>query len=102
MPVASLLDIAAMKIEAIASRGAKKDFFDLYFICRSAPGLQGALEAFEKRFASAHPDRMHRLKALVYFEDAEHEPDPELVHPARWSDVRAYFEDALRSLWSKE
>jgi hypothetical protein len=29
VPVASLADIAAMKIEAIASRGARKDFVDL-------------------------------------------------------------------------
>jgi predicted nucleotidyltransferase component of viral defense system len=34
MPVASLADIAAMKVEAIASRGARKDFVDLYFVCQ--------------------------------------------------------------------
>lgn len=56
IPVASLADIAARKIEAIASRGARKDFVDLYFICQE-PGfdLAAALDAFQARFASANP-----------------------------------------------
>jgi hypothetical protein len=37
--VASLEDIAAMKIEAIASRGARKDFVDL--ICKEGLGVGG-------------------------------------------------------------
>ncbi|OGV97434.1 hypothetical protein A2W24_05665 [Microgenomates group bacterium RBG_16_45_19] len=34
IPIASIADIGAMKIEAIASRGLKRDFFDLYIICQ--------------------------------------------------------------------
>jgi hypothetical protein len=42
-----------MKVEAIASRGARKDFVDLYFMCQE-PGfnLTTALAAFEARFAT--------------------------------------------------
>jgi hypothetical protein len=99
VPVASLADIAAMKIEAIASRGARKDFYDLYFICNDELALPGALEAFERRFATAKPDVAHRVKALTYFDDAEREPEPLLLRPAAWADVRAYFENEVRALW---
>ena len=97
--VASLPDIAAMKVEAIASRGARKDFVDLYFICREGLGLHGALDAFERRFASARPDLAHRLKALTYFDDAEREPEPVLLRPVAWEEVREFFRSEVRSLW---
>ena len=101
VPVASLPDIAAMKVEAIASRGARKDFYDLYFVCTDELGLAGALDAFERRFASANPDIAHRMKALTYFDDAEREPEPLLLRKAAWADVRAYFENEVRALWKE-
>jgi hypothetical protein len=100
VPVASLEDLAAMKIEAIASRGARKDFVDLYLICQQGLGLSGALAAFEKRFASAHPDVLHRLKALTYFDDAEREPELVMLTPVAWRDVRAFFEREAQRVWA--
>lgn len=100
-PIATVTDIAAMKIEAIASRGARKDFYDLYFICKESSGLQFALEAFENRYRSAQPDLMHRLKALTFFDDAEDEPDPILLKPVEWRTVRDFFELEVRAIWAK-
>lgn len=101
VPVASLADIAAMKIEAISSRGARKDFVDLYFICSEGGlSLRGALSAFEQRFAAANPDVLHRVKALTYFEDAEREPDLLMLKAVAWTDVRAYFEREMRQWWA--
>jgi hypothetical protein len=99
--VASLEDIAAMKVEAIAARGARKDFIDLYFICKDGLTFAGAVSSFERRFARAHPDLAHRLKALVYFEDAEREPEPLLLRPVPWAVVRAFFESEVRALWEQ-
>jgi hypothetical protein len=102
VPVASLADIAAMKIEAVASRGARKDFVDLYFICKGAGlGLVGALDAFQRRFSSAAPDVLHRVKALTYFDDAEREPELLMLKPVEWSEVRAYFEQEVRAWWRR-
>jgi len=100
VPIASLRDIAAMKVEAISSRGARKDFVDLYFICQE-PGfdLSGALTAFEARFASARPDVLHRVKALTYFDDAEREPELLMIRPVAWPDVRAFFEREVTTWW---
>lgn len=100
VPVASIADIAAMKVEAIASRGARKDFVDLYFMCQQPGfGLVAALSAFETRFAPASPDVLHRVKALTYFEDAEREPDLLLLKPVEWAEVRAYFEGQVALWW---
>lgn len=100
VPVASLEDIAAMKVEAIASRGARKDFVDLHLICQEHLGLPGALKAFQERFGSARPDILHRLKALTYFDDAEREPELLMLKPVEWRDVRAYFEREVGAFWS--
>jgi hypothetical protein len=100
VPVASLADIAAMKIEAITSRGARKDFVDLYFICHEDGfGLSGALDAFERRFASAEPDVLHRVRALTFFDDAEQEPELLMLKPVEWAEVREYFEREARAWW---
>lgn len=102
VPVASLADIAAMKVEAIASRGARKDFVDLYFICQQ-PGfnLSAALASFEARFSSARPDILHRIKALIYFEDAEREPELLMLRPVEWHDVKVYFEREVTNWWKR-
>jgi hypothetical protein len=90
-----------MKIEAIASRGARKDFVDLYFICQQAGfDLARALGAFEARFASAQPDLLHRVKALTYFDDAEIEPELLLLKPVDWAEVKSYFEREVTAWWN--
>jgi hypothetical protein len=99
VPVAGVRDIAAMKIEAIASRGARKDFYDLYFICEAGLTLAQALAAFQARFASAEPDLYHRLRALTFFEDAEREPEPDLLRRADWASVRSFFEAEVKRIW---
>jgi hypothetical protein len=99
VPVAGVRDIAAMKVEAIASRGARKDFYDLYFICQDGLALPDAIDAFRLRFATARPDVYHRLRALTYFDDAEREPEPDLLRPVDWESVRRYFVAEVRRIW---
>jgi hypothetical protein len=99
VPVAGLRDIAAMKVEAIASRGARKDFYDLYFICQAGLTLPQTIAAFEQRFASARPDVYHRLRALTFFDDAEREPEANLLRPVTWSAVRSFFQTEATQVW---
>lgn len=65
IPVAGMRDIAAMKIEAIAARGARRDFYDHHFICHDALPLERAMAAFEERFASAKPDVYHPARSRI-------------------------------------
>lgn len=91
IPVASLIDIASMKILAITQRGARRDFVDLYFILQDVPFARIA-QNMMSRFG---PDRVNPVvigKALAYFGDADSDPEP--VYPGKrtdWKIVKKYF-----------
>jgi len=94
--VADLRDIAAMKISALASRGTKRDFVDLYAVSRRH-GLEQCLAWFQRKFAQVSYSRVHVLKSLTYFEDAEKDPMPEMLTPLSWDEVKQFFtREALR------
>lgn len=93
--VASILDIALMKITAIADRGMKKDFFDLYYSAQYLGGLNNILNKFEEKFPEAN--FQHYLKALVYFLETEKTPSPDLLKTvATWQDVKDFFIQSVR------
>ena len=97
--LASDRDIAAMKLEAIAGRGARKDFVDLYLLCTKGLALEAIFDLFERKYGAGRIERYHRLRALAYFDDAEREPMPDMIAPIAWADVRAFFEkEAARHL----
>lgn len=92
-PVASLRDLAAMKLVAIARRGIRRDFWDLYEIARAGISLPLAAQAYLERFGKAKSDLYAVQRALTWFADAESDP----VHvrgmtPALWRRIRAFFE----------
>ncbi len=97
--VVGLGDLAAMKIEAIGQRGSRRDFIDLYFICRSRMTLAEALEWHRRKFAGLNINVMHLIRALVYFEDAEADPMPEMLRLVSWPDVRRFFEQETQALF---
>lgn len=88
--VADPRDIACMKIEAIASRGSRRDFVDLYIVAQEY-GLRDLFDCFDRKYASVPYSRVHLLKALTYFRDAEQEPAPDMLVALDWSAVTQYF-----------
>jgi hypothetical protein len=100
--VADIRDIAAMKIDAIASRGAKRDFIDLYFICKSGYQLIDLLDFYNKKYRKLASNLMHIQKSLVYFDDAEPDAMPRMLKKAPWKDVKKYFEHEVRKLMKKK
>jgi hypothetical protein len=80
-------DIAAMKVDAISSRGSKKDFIDLYFLLQEYP-LDAIVGFFEKKYRGIKYNRLHILKSLTYFDDAEDEPMPIMLKRVGWSGVK--------------
>ncbi len=99
--VVGLGDLAAMKIEAIGQRGSRRDFIDLYFICRSHMTLAEALEWHSRKFAGLNINVVHLIRSLVYFEDAEADPMPEMLEPVSWPDVRRFFEREAQALFRR-
>src|SRR3989344_1094133 len=77
-------DIAVMKIIAVSQRGRKRDFFDLYWYARHVEPLEQTIKRLPEQYPSVAHDYHHILKALVYFDDAESDPDPEINFEADW------------------
>lgn len=84
-------DIAVMKIIAISQRGKKRDFFDLYWLIQHGEILETTVQKLKNQYPSVAHDYHHILKSLVYFEDADTDPTPELNFNASWKDVKDYF-----------
>ncbi len=80
----STIDIAAMKINAIINRGAKKDFFDLEILLRDF-SKEDLFDLYQKKYGKASD--MMFVKSMVFFEDAEKDPDP--INPTiNWIEVK--------------
>jgi hypothetical protein len=86
-------DIAAMKIAALADRGTKRDFIDLYFIfaVEKIISLDEALSLYDKKFKKLKQNKLHILKSLAYFGDAESEKMPRMFKPVDWKKVKKFF-----------
>jgi hypothetical protein len=86
--VASLEDIAAMKMTAIVQRATKRDYVDLYAIFRSGTvGLRDVVSTMERKYPGVDPSLARR--ALTYFEDVERQPMPEMLRKTTWNEVKA-------------
>lgn len=83
-------DIAVMKIIAISQRGKKRDFFDLYWICQNVVPLHESILNVDKQY-SVRQNLTHILKSLVYFNDAETDPDPQIYFKTNWKEVKKFF-----------
>ncbi len=83
-------DIAVMKIIAISQRGKKRDFFDLYWICQHVVPLYDSILKVDKQY-SVRQNPNHILKSLIYFQDAEDDPEPEIYFKATWREVKKFF-----------
>jgi len=69
--IASLEDIACMKLAAITSRSLIKDYVDVYFILNNI-ALEKLLTFAKEKYLAIDTNLI--LKSLVYFEDIEQEP----------------------------
>lgn len=97
IPLANVVDIASMKIIAINQRGAKRDFVDLYFILQQIPFWKIAGNLFH-RYGAERINPIQISKSLVYFADAEGDPEPRYCgneQPA-WSQVKKFFQSRCK------
>lgn len=90
MTLASSADIALMKLDALLSRAARKDFYDLYFICQNIP-LQQLFQKAPQKYVSIRDFETQTVKRLVFFGNAENDSEPILLRPVAWQTVKDYF-----------
>lgn len=99
--IADLRDIGCMKIDAISSRGMKRDFVDLFFICREVISLKNLLSLFKRKYKSVNYNMMHILKSLAYFEDAENNPMPKMIVSASWQEIKNFLKKEIKKINDK-
>ncbi len=91
LPVASLVEIGAMKLAAIIDRGTRKDMVDLYFILQHA-SLDDLFQVAAVKYAKVRTFSISATRALAYFEDAEALPMPQMLDRTPWSRMRSFLE----------
>lgn len=98
LSIADIRDIAAMKIDAIATRGAKRDFIDLYFICNSGYKLTELLDFYDRKYEKLASNLLHIQKSLVFFNDAEPDEMPPMLNEVKWEEMKNYFQTEIKKL----
>jgi predicted nucleotidyltransferase component of viral defense system len=91
----SLPDIVAMKLGAVSSRGAKKDFWDIAQLLNQFT-LPQMLRFFSDKYPNSDPGFV--VRSLTYFDDANQEPDPISLQQQTWDQVKNTVQQAVRSL----
>ena len=91
-------DIAAMKINAILGRGAKKDFGDIVELLK-----EFSMEEILQFHKEKYPSQMLLISipnALTYFEDAENSDEPISLNGQTWEGVKKELQRQVREFLS--
>jgi hypothetical protein len=92
--IASIEDIGCMKIEATAARGKKRDFVDLHAILKEIKvDLAEFFEFYRKKYSGEKYNEAHILKSLNYFDDADNDPDLNMLVDIKWEHVKKFFRE---------
>ena len=96
--LASPEDIIAMKIEAIITRGLKRDFIDIYFAIEKY-GLKKVLGFFKEKYPEVF-NEYNCLTALTYFEDAEKRNQGRkriyIYSGVSWAEIKKFLIEEVR------
>jgi len=95
--LASLLDIGLMKLDAVAGRGMRKDFIDLYFIAQQL-SLDELIAHGQQKYPDNRDFGMMSLTALTDFIIADMGSEIQTTPAIRWNDVRNFFKKEARRI----
>ena len=88
--VASVVDVGLMKLDALAGRGSRKDFYDVYAIAQRIP-IPDLLALGEQKYPNARDFALMTVKSLLIFENADRDFQPDLLTDLAWEQVRQFF-----------
>ncbi len=91
LKIASVLDIAVMKVVAIGGRGSKKDFFDLYNIMKKSNITIDELAKGLVQKCGTNVNFANIVMGLSYFEDAQQEILPKTFVEYNWEEIEKFF-----------
>ena len=90
----SIPDIIPLKLGAVAGRGAKKDFWDIAELLNNY-SLKEMLGFYQAKYSSG--DIGFILRSLLYFDDAEMQPDPLSLKNIAWQNVKKQIEGSVKA-----
>ncbi len=93
--LASVRDIAAMKINAVTNRGTRKDFVDVARLLVDH-SLAEMFSWYRLKYPEANPALA--VRSLAYFADAETMPMPRMLMPFNWEEAKERIRAAVREL----
>jgi predicted nucleotidyltransferase component of viral defense system len=95
--LASVVDIGLMKLDALAGRGSRKDFYDVYAIAQEMP-LADLLSRAEAKYPHARNFELMTIESMVLFENADRDLQPDLLIDTPWPEVRQFSIAQARAL----
>lgn len=91
-----LKDIGAMKLHAIAGRGRKRDFVDLYFLLRQFR-LEELCNYYSQRFYDGNV--LMVLRSLSFFKDADLDPEVTFIKETiDWAEIKQSIILSIKSI----
>lgn len=91
--LASPIDIAAMKVNAIEGRGTKKDFIDMYMLLQHY-SLKEIIAFYQQKYPNYSIFRA--LRSLTYFEDAEDQFMPRMFIEDTWENMKLHITNQVK------
>jgi predicted nucleotidyltransferase component of viral defense system len=93
--MASLNDLAAMKLMAITNRGKLRDFVDIYMLLQKFK-LEEMLEMWSSKFENSNYELV--VRSLTYFEDAIDEGNMKWFFPFNWKKIQGTLIREVRKI----
>jgi hypothetical protein len=84
--LASLFDLACMKLSAVAQRGSRKDFIDIYALLKNGFNLKEMFEMYQEKYEIT--DISHLYYGLTFFDNADNEPMPHCIWDIEWEAIK--------------
>lgn len=94
--IASIKDIAAMKVNAVSNDGTRiKDFIDIYYLLESY-SIEDILTFFTNKYKLRNS--LHALKSLTYFEEVNLSDWPDIIENDKlsWKEICQRIEAACK------
>jgi hypothetical protein len=90
VPLAGLADIGLMKLDALASRGSRKDFCDLYFVAQRV-SLRALFDLAPTKYPTIRDFEAMVVRYMADFDRADQETPLPLLQDVDWETIKTYF-----------
>lgn len=94
--ISSKVDIACTKLLTVSQRGSKKDIIDMYFLLKEYH-LNELFAKLDEKYSGIQYNKLHILKSLTYFTDADSQPMPRMLINISWDEVKKTIINIVKS-----